>query len=106
MPRNYQTSCERCGSESIVDETTTLAGNYIARLCARCRNAWDQFIRPHDLWRAKTNLEVRGAMLLALTQADGRDRTAELEQAVVDNDAIMMQLFDVAKQWIARGGDE
>lgn len=103
MGRNYNTGyeCERCdGENGHVHEVVSLAGCHVARLCPRCRNEWDAFIRPHDLWRAKSNLEARGLMLVALTQADGQDRTAELERTGADSDGIMIKLAAVAKQWI------
>jgi hypothetical protein len=97
-------TCERCGADDVL-ETTYLAGVYRARLCLDCVNAWDPFIRPHDLWRARQALEARGIMIASMTEADGFDRTDELIQAVNDADRVNTQIWLLAQAWV-RGTKE
>jgi hypothetical protein len=93
--------CERCDGDGIfVPETTLLAGVYRAKLCNRCANEWEAFMRPHELWQKKLDVNARGTMILALTEADAHDRTAELQEVTAEDTAVHLELFAVAEQWM------
>jgi hypothetical protein len=98
---DYRTGyeCDRCDSD-MPTEATTLVSVYRARLCMRCTNEWDAFIRAHPLWRARSDNESRQVMLIALSQSDGHDRTVELQEVVAEGTSISTKLFAAAAQWI------
>ena len=97
-------NCKRCGERSEI-EPTHMAGDYTARLCIDCRNAWTRYALKHPVhvayYLAKQYLEWVKAHIQG---GDGGpwEQWSDEALTVLDTERAV---FELAAEWVAAGAE-
>ena len=94
--------CARCGDGDLSNAsgTSTLVGGYRTSLCLGCQNTFELFMRHQPTYLVSIDLEDAIVMAVALTNADGTDRTGIVGNLRLEQLKNLDQLHELSRAFV------
>ncbi len=98
--------CRKCGTSTgtFFAHHVQLIGDYNTVLCPDCLNVFHLYIEAHPTYQALQHNNVESNILVARTQGDGVDRSAEMRDNAQRTIDLESELFHVSKAWVVGEG--